>query len=182
MTLTGDRAGEYLVVDERPDGALVIVPNPHPAPRATSGPARAPGAAVAPGGSAAAPQAPPGTFGGLLSGLLSGRRQRPTTVPGALAEWGVALTEDELIRAFVVVDVDGRGGFVAVTTERFLFVPQTGAGTGSGLEHRLSTLRGVELVREHWREKLRITWDESETIVSGPRQALSDLRGRLEVS
>ncbi|MGH2885777.1 MAG: hypothetical protein ACRDPA_24280, partial [Solirubrobacteraceae bacterium] len=70
MTLSGDLGGDYVVVEERPDGSLVVAPDP-------SG--RSGGAARKP--------APDGV-GSMLSGLLTRPPSTPPNVPEILERWG----------------------------------------------------------------------------------------------
>ncbi len=168
VTLTGDRAGEYVVLEERRDGSLVIAPSPA-TPAAWSA-KRRPGAA-APGS--------PTTFGGLLSSLISGSRQAPATVPEMLAGWGVGLAGGESVTEFLAVQADEVGGFVAVTTERFIFVPQTAQGPGFAQEHRLSALRGAQLAGRGLRQRLHLAWDRSDMVITAPRDTLARLAQRL---
>lgn len=162
VTLTGDRSGEYVVVEERADGCLVVAPatasRPRPAPRPAK---RHAGAS------------------GLLA-LLSRSAEAPRTIPEALEAWGVELLADESVTDFLLVDIDGRTGFAAVTNERFIFVAETDTGPGVAEEHRLTSVRDVELVRRAIRHKLRVAWEGSETIIgAADRNALSRLQQRL---
>jgi hypothetical protein len=147
VTLSGDLAGDYVVVEERPDGSLVVAPDP-------SGRS---------GGTARRP-APEGV-GSMLSGLLTRPPSTPPNVPEILDRWGVELGEDEDMSEFLIADIDGTTGFLAVTTQRFIFA----AGSGKALtvveEHLLSTARNVELVGRRRRQKIRVTWHGSESTI-----------------
>lgn len=171
VTLTGDRAGAYIIVDERPDGSLVLAPDPAPT-------------------SQVAAQAPdPGTAGHQrgsrrprlsLSELLGQRKGGPATVHEALDEWGVELLVDEFVVEFVAADVDGRKGFVAITNQRLMFVARAGSELRVIDEHHLSTCRGSALVRHGLKAKLRVSWDGHETIIgTSDRQTLSRVRQHL---
>jgi hypothetical protein len=162
VTLTGDRSGDYVIVEERPDGSLLVAPE-------TS---RRSGRA--------ARQRAPGAGSTLLSEMLFRSKQSPTTVPEALQGWGVELREDELVWEFLVADVDGRTGYVAVTSQRFIFVAQIGRGLGVAQEHLLSSARDVEFVRRGMKHKLRVTWNGSETLIgASDRHSLSRLQQLL---
>jgi hypothetical protein len=162
VTLTGDRSGDYVVIEERPDGCLVVAPD---TPKGS--------------GRAARPRAPR-AGNTLLSGMLFRSKQATTTVPEALDDWGVELREDELVCEFLVADVDGRTGFVAVTSQRFIFVARIGRELGVAREHLLSSARDVELIRRGMRHKLRVTWNGSETLIgAADRHSLSRLQQLL---
>jgi hypothetical protein len=163
VTLTGDIAGEYVVVEERADGSLVVAPDPSRRSKAT---ARRP--------------AERGGAGALLSGLLSRPPIEPPNVPELLDGWGVELGEGEAISEFLIADVDGKTGFLAITTQRFIFAAQSGKGLGVVQEHLLSAARNVELVGRRRRPKLRVTWHGSESVIGVlDRDATSRLQETL---
>jgi hypothetical protein len=162
VTLTGDRSGDYVVIEERPDGSLVVAPD------ATRG-----------SGRAGRPRGPHAR-NTLLSGMLFRSKQATATVPEALDDWGVELREDELVWEFLVADVDGRTGFVAVTSQRFIFVARVGRELGVAQEHLLASARDVELIRRGMRHKLRVTFNGSETLIgASDRHSLSRLHQLL---
>jgi hypothetical protein len=162
VTLSGDLAGNYVVVEERPDGSLVVAPDPS---RRSVAAARRP--------------AHEG-IGSLFSGLLSRPPSTPPNVPEILEGWGVALGEDEDINEFLIADIDGTTGFLAVTTQRFIFAAGSGKGLGVVQEHLLSAARNVEVVGRRRRAKLRVTWHGAEsTIGLLDRDALSRLHETL---
>jgi hypothetical protein len=162
VTLTGDRSGDYVVIEERPDGSLVVAPH------------------IARGSRGAARPRAPHAGNTLLSGMLFRSKQAATTVPEALDDWGVELREDELVWEFLVADVDGRTGFVAVTSQRFIFVTRIGRELGVAQEHLLSTARDVELIRRGMRHKLHVAWNGSETLIgASDRHSLSRLQELL---
>jgi hypothetical protein len=163
VTLTGDLSGDYVVVEERPDGWLVVAPDTS---KRSEGAARRP---------------VPRVGGTLLSALLTRSKQPPkTSVPELLDEWGVQLGDDELISEFLVADIDGSTGFVAITSQRFIFCADTGRGFGVVQEHLLSAARNVELLRHGRRQELRVTWHGAESRIGGlDVDSLSRLRDRL---
>lgn len=162
VTLSGDVAGEYVVVEKRPDGSLVLAPD-------SSGRADSEPRPVGP------------NVGTLLSGLLTPPpRKRPTTAE-ILEEWGVQLRADELPHELFVVDVDDTPGFVAITSQRFIFVADTGRGLSVVQEHLLSAARNVQVVRRGVRHKLHVTWHGDESLIVTPdRKALGRLQHHLE--
>jgi hypothetical protein len=147
VTLSGDLAGNYVVVEKRPDGSLVVAPDTS---RRSGAAARRP--------------APEGVSS-MLSGLLTRPPSTPPNAPEILERWGVELSEDEDISEFLIADVDGTTGFLAVTTQRFIFA----AGSGKALrvvdEHLLSAARNVELVGRRRRQKIRVTWHGAESTI-----------------
>jgi len=170
VTLAGDRAGPYLIVEERPDGSLVLVPDPAPMSRAAASAGRGP--TYRPHRS--------GRAGRSLSELLARPRRGPATVHEALDEWGVELHVDEFATEFVTAGVDGRKGFVTITNQRLIFLARAGSELRVVDEHRLSAVRRVALVRQGLRTKLRVSWDGRETIIDTPdRQTLSRIRQHL---
>ena len=162
VTLSGDLAGNYVVVEERADGSLVVAPD---SSRRSAAAARRP---------------EPQGVGSLFSGLVSRPPSTPPNVPEILEGWGVELGEGEGISEFLIADIDGRTGFLAVTTQRFIFAAQSGKGLGVVQEHLLSAARNVELVGRRRRAKLRVTWHGSESTVGLlDRDALSRLQETL---
>jgi hypothetical protein len=97
-----------------------------------------------------------------------------------LEGWGTPLHEGEQIEEFFVADVDDRAGFLAITSQRFIFVTDIGKGSTVVHEYLLSTARDVELVRRGLRQRLRISWHDAETFVGGlDRKALARLQHHL---
>jgi hypothetical protein len=92
VTLTGDLSGDYVVVEERSDGSLLVAPDTS---KRRDGAARRPA---------------PDVGGTLLSGLLTRSKQATTSVPETLKAWGVELDEQELVRDFLLAEIDGRRG------------------------------------------------------------------------
>jgi hypothetical protein len=163
VTLTGDFAGDYVVVEQRADGSLVVAPDPSGRSRA---PARRP--------------AERGGGGSLLAGRLSRPPTEPPNLPEILDGWGVELADGEGISEFLIADVDGKTGFLAITTQRFIFAAQSGKGLGVVQEHLLSAARNVELVGRRRRPKLRVTWHGSESVIGVlDRDATSRLQETL---
>lgn len=165
VTLSGDLAGEYVVVEERADGSLVVAPDPSGRPA----PARRP----------PAESEGPSLFGGLFA-----RPPRtPPDVPTILEDWGVALGEDESVDDFILAEIDGRTGFLAITSQRFIFGTNTGRKVTVVQEHLLSSARDVELIgRRRW-QKLRVSWHGVASVISVPdRDALARLHQRLTIN
>ena len=147
VTLSGDVSGAYVVVEQRSDGSLVVVPD-------------------AAKRSAAASRRSASPITSPLSGLIA---PAPKAMTGAevLEGWGVELDAEERIEDFFVADVDGEAGFLAITNERFIFVADPGKGSTIVHEHLLSAARNVELVRSGLRHRLRVTWEGRESLVGG---------------
>ena len=161
MTLRGDVAGDYVVVEERPDGSLVLEPDTANRTGST------------------APRPAP-SVGTLLSGLLASPKSKRMTTEEILEEWGVRLREDELPGEMFVADVDERPGFVAITSQRFIFVADTGEGLSVVQDYLLSAARNVEFIRRGMRHKLRVTWHGKENLIVTPdRKSLSRLHHYL---
>ena len=162
VTLTGDRSGNYVVVEERPDGTLVVAPD-----RSRRS---------APSASRAAPSA----GGSLLSGLITRPPRTPPSIPETLEGWGVELGEDETASDFMLADIDGKAGFLAITSQRFIFVASTGKGLGVVQEYLLSSARNVEVFGRRRRQKLRVTWHGTESVVAlHDRDAVARLERHL---
>jgi hypothetical protein len=162
VTLRGDVAGDYVIVEQRPDGSLVLAPD----------------TANRSGSSARRPTSGVGT---LLSGLLASPKSKRMSTEEILEEWGVQLSEDELPGELFVADVDDRPGFVAITSQRFIFIADTGSGLSAVQEHRLSGARNFELMRRGIRHMLRINWDGKDSLVVTPdRKSLARLQQYLQ--
>ncbi|HTP18117.1 MAG TPA: hypothetical protein VMJ65_00845 [Solirubrobacteraceae bacterium] len=147
VTLSGDLAGNYVVVEERPDGSLVVAPDPT---RRSGGTRRQP--------------EPEGVWS-LFSGLLTRPPSTPPNVPEILERWGVELSDDEGISDFMIAEIDGQTGFLAVTTQRFIFAAGSGKALRVVQEHLLSAARNVEVVGRKRRAKLHVTWHGSESVI-----------------
>ena len=162
VTLTGDRSGHYVVVEERPDGSLVVAPDR--SKRSSPGVKRS---ATQSGGS-------------LMSGLLTRPPRTPPSIPETLEGWGVELAENETTSDFMLADIDGQAGFLAITSQRFIFVAQTGKGLGVVQENLVSAARNVEVVGRGRTQKLRVTWHGTASLISlHDRDALARLERRL---
>jgi hypothetical protein len=162
VTLRGDVAGDYVIVEQRPDGSLVLAPD---TANRSGSPVRRPTSGV----------------GTLLSGLLASPKSKRMSTEEILEEWGVQLSEDELPGELFVADVDDRPGFVAITSQRFILAADTGSGLAAVQEHRLSDASDVELIRRGFRHKLRISWHGRESLVVTPdRKSLARLQQYLE--
>jgi hypothetical protein len=159
VTLAGDRSGDYRVVEERPDGSLVIEPvtsrSPGRDPRRGSG-------------------------GSPFQRLLSRRAPGPATIHEALDEWGFELHDDEFVIDFLTAHAAGRAGFAAVTNRRLAFVARSGTELHTIAEHPLSGVKKVELVRRPFKSVLRVCWDDGETEIEGTVDALKHLRKQLQ--
>ena len=162
VTLTGDVSGGYVVVEQRPDGSLVLAPDPVKPPGAPRQGSSASGIAT------------------LLSGLIN-PPEKPMTGGELLQDWGVELDEQEQIEEFFVADVDDEAGFVAITTHRFIFVADSGKGNKVVHEHLLSAARDVELVRRGLRQRLHVTWHGAESLIGGvDRKSIARLQHHLQ--
>jgi hypothetical protein len=150
VTLSGDVSGDYVVLEERPDGSLVVAPESERRPQHVRRPsARRAG-------------------GGLLAALLPQAAAEPATVPEMLEEWGVELAEDEVVGDFLLAEIDGKTGFVAVTTHRFIFAATKRREVTVVQEHLLSAARNVELVGRRRKQRLRVTWHGSDSLIWVP--------------
>lgn len=161
VTLSGDVSGAYVVVEQRSDGSLIVMPD-------------------ASATSAAGPRKPASPITSLLSGLIAPAHK---AMSGAevLEGWGVELFAAEQIEDFFVADVDGEAGFLAITNERFIFVADRGTGSTIVHEHRLSAARNVELVRSGLRHRIRVTWPDTASLVGGlDRKATERLAHHLQ--
>jgi hypothetical protein len=160
VTLSGDKSGEYVVIEERPDGSLVLRPV---ASKRVSRPV----------------ESSPSPLGGLLSRLRT-PEESPKTDEELLEGWGLQVRQDEHIREVFVADVDKRAGFLAITTERFVFAAHEARGRSGVEERRLSAVRSAEVVRRGFRHELRVIWEDAETVVGAlDGEALSRLEGYL---
>ena len=162
VSLSGDVSGDYVVLEERPDGSLVVAPEPgRRPPHAQPASARRAG-------------------GGLLAALLPQSPAEPATVPEMLEEWGVELAEDEVVDDFLLAEVDGKTGFVAVTSHRFIFATTKRREATVVQEHLLSAARNVELVGRPRKQRLRVSWHGSDSLIWVPdRDAFERLHHAL---
>ena len=161
VTLTGDVSGAYVVVEQRSDGSLVVAPDVSSR-------------------SGTAPRRSASPIATLLSGLVT-PAQKPMSGAEVLEGWGVELDEEERVEEFFVADVDDEGGFLAITSQRFIFVADRGRGSTVVHEYMLSAARNVEIVRRGVRQRLRVTWHGAETLVGGlDRKAMARLQHRLQ--
>ena len=169
MTLRGDVAGDYVIVEERPDGSLVLAPD-----RAS----RTGATANHPSGTS---RPPTSSVGSLLSGLLASPKSKRMTTEEILDEWGVRLRHDELPGEMFVADVDEKPGFVTITSQRFIFVADTGNGLSVVQENLLSAARNVQLIRRGMKQRLRVTWHGTDSVIVTPdRKSLARLQQYLE--
>lgn len=80
----------------------------------------------------------------------------------------------------MLADIDGQAGFLAITSQRFIFVAQTGKGLGVVQENLVSAARNVEVVGRGRTQKLRVTWHGTASLISlHDRDALARLERRL---
>jgi hypothetical protein len=158
VRLLGDRSGDYVVVEERPDGTLVLAPDTSRSRRRTRR-----------GGSTAS----------SVSRLLTRHGWGPATIHEALDEWGFELRGDEFVTDFLEASVADRIGFAAVTNQRVAFFARSGAERRAIEEHRLSDVREVRLVRRPFKAVLRVCWEDNETEIAGALDALTRLREHL---
>jgi hypothetical protein len=161
VTLSGDVSGGYVVVEQRPDGSLVLAPD-----------------ASKPSGVSVQKSASP--IATLLSGLIT-PAERSMTGAELLQDWGVELDEHEQIEEFFVADVDDEAGFLAITSHRFIFVSDSGKGKRVVHEHLLSAARDVELVRRGLRQRLHVTWHGADSLIGGiDRKTITRLQDHLQ--
>jgi hypothetical protein len=157
--LTGDRVGAYIVSEERADGSLVLTPDSSRRRRV-------------------AVDSP-----GTLAQLLFRRRQeeRFPTSREALDAWGVALLEDESIAEFAMADVDKEHGYVAVTSERVIFLVRSAGSLAPRWEHSLGQFLSVGESARRGKGAVVIEWhDAAPTVIeSRDRAALERLRASL---
>lgn len=158
VRLLGDRSGDYVVEEERPDGRLVLAPDTSRSRRRARG-----------GGSTAS----------SLSRLLTRRGSGPATIHEALNEWGFELRDDEFVTDFLEASVAGRIGFAAVTNQRVAFFVRSGAERRAIEEHLLSDVREVTLVRRPFKSVLRVCWENSEIEIAGTLDVLTRLRDQV---
>lgn len=117
----------------------------------------------------------------MLSGLLASPKSKRMTTEQILEDWGVRLRHDELAGEMFVADVDERPGFITITSQRFIFVADTGSGLSVVQENLLSAARSVELIRRGMRHRLRVTWHGTESVIVTPdRKSLARLQQYLE--
>jgi hypothetical protein len=93
----------------------------------------------------------------------------------------VRLRQDELPGEMFVADVDEKPGFVTITSQRFIFVADTGNGLSVVQENLLSAARNVQLIRRGMRQRLRVTWHGTDSVIVTPdRKSLARLQQYLE--
>lgn len=149
VTLSGARSGDYVIVEQRADGTLLIAPESSPRP----------------------PSPPKKTRRSIIGELFTSPSDEPATVLEALGGWGVSLAPNEQVREFMVADFDGRSGFVALTTERLILLTQGRRKMTEISELRLAQMLEVELVRRAGRPTLRVRSGASESIIGSPHKA-----------
>lgn len=116
----------------------------------------------------------------MFGGLVSRPAPEPATVPEMLEEWGVELSDSEVIEEFLLAEIDGKTGFVALTTRRFIFSAHTGRDVAVVQDHLLSAARNVELVGRPRKQRLRVTWHGSDSLIWVPdRDAFARLHRKL---
>jgi hypothetical protein len=162
VSLSGDVSGDYVVLEEREDGSLVLTPEPEPRPQHVQRPAAR------------------RSGGGLLSALRPQASAEPATVPEMLGEWGIELAEDETVDDFLLAEIDGNTGFVAVTSHRFIFAAPKRREPTVVEEHLLSAARNVELVGRRRKQRLRVNWHGTDSLIWIPdADSFERLQARL---
>lgn len=106
----------------------------------------------------------------MFGGFVPRSAPEPATVPEMLEEWGVELADDEGIEDFLLAEIDGKTGFVALTTHRFIFSAHTGRDVNVVQEHLLSAARNVALVGRRRKQRLRVTWHGTDSLIWVPDQ------------
>lgn len=164
VSLSGDMSGQYVVVEERAHGFLLLAPDLSRNAEGASEPAGLDAGAMP-----------------VLARLFSrSRRQEPKDITGLLAGWGAQLGEDEVLGEFLAADVDGRPGFLVITNQRLIFFAHTVGRSRPPEEHLLVDARNVALVRRGARRELRVAWRGSDSVISGlSRGSLERLQQRL---
>jgi hypothetical protein len=162
VSLTGELTGDYVIVEQRSDGSLVLEPDTSKR-------------------SSRRRRRPPSSIGGLLAGLGVRSNNSASSEVEVLEDWGIELGEGESAVEFFVADVNERSGFVVITSGRFIFVADTARGLAANQEHPLDSASDVELVRRGRRYRLRVTWDGADSVIDAPdRKTLARLREHLE--
>lgn len=153
VSLSGDRDGDYVVVEERDDGSLVLEPRPSPAGR----PSR------------------------TLGGRSLRRRESTATLPQTLRELGVHLERGETVRGFRVAALDGVAGFGLVTDRRFRLIATTNQEPHCPVDRPLTDLRDAVLTNRRRRARLELTWtDGTRQFLTGGRDELGCLMVALK--
>jgi hypothetical protein len=152
VTLSGDRDGDYVVVEEHDDGSLVLELDPAPT-RRTSRP-----------------------FGGLRL-----RRPESTaTLPQTLHQLGVRLERAEAVREFRLGELDGVPGFGLVTDRRFQFIATSTTSPHPIVDRRLTELREATLTDRVRGARVDLHWsDHTQQVLSGRRDELARLQPAL---
>jgi hypothetical protein len=152
VILSGDRDGDYVIVEERDDGSLVLELDPAPTRR------------------------PSRPFGGLRL-----RRPESTvTLPQTLHQLGVRLERAEAVREFRLGELDGVPGFGLVTDRRFQFIATTAANPHPTVDRRLTELREAALTDRVRGARLDLRWsDHTQQVLSGGRDELTRLQAAL---
>lgn len=152
VLLSGDRDGDYVIVEEHDDGSLVLEPDPAPSRRARRS----------------------------LGGLRLRRPESTATLPQTLRELGVRLERAEAIREFRLGELDGVPGFGLVTNRRFQFLATTDAKPHSTVDRRLTELRQAALTDRVRGARLDLLWsDQTRHVLSGGRDELARLQAAL---
>jgi hypothetical protein len=152
VMLSGDRDGDYLVVEERDDGSIVLEPDPAPTRRASR------------------------PFGGLRLRVPDST----ATLPQTLHQLGVRLERTETVREFRLGELDGVPGFGLVTDRRFQFIATTAANPHPTVDRRLTELREAALTERVRGARLDLRWtDHTQQVLSGGRDELVRLQAAL---
>src|ERR1700748_706670 len=103
------------------------------------------------------------------------------TTEEILEDGGVRLRDDEQPGEMFVADVDERPGFITITSQRFIFVADTGSGLSVVHDKLLTAARDIELIRRGMRHRLRVTWHGTQSVIVTPdRKSLVRLQHYLE--
>jgi hypothetical protein len=154
VKLSGDRDGEYVVVEEHDDGSLVLEPDPAPPPSRRASRS--------------------------LGGLRLRRPESTATLPQTLHELGVRLERAETIREFRLAELDGVPGYGLVTNQRFQFLETTETKPHRTVDRRLTELRQAALTDRVRGARLDLHWsDRTEQVLTGGRDELARLQAAL---
>ena len=163
VTLSGDLTGAYVVLEERPDGSLVLA-------RDGSQPPAPPGGARPGSDEERSP----------LARLLMRAPEASASAPELLSRWGVELRDGETVLEFLTVTLDGGPVFLALTTERLVAVPAVARGARVVREYTLASVARVALERHGMTAQLRVVFDTGELVIGGVSRAdLRRLRERM---
>lgn len=107
----------------------------------------------------------------LLADLIPGLRRpaRNLTLDEQLAEWGVALGEGEEVQLFRLAEVDGRTGYLLVTSRRLAFFAQTRRTEHElAFEHPLEEMLGARVAGKRPRRRVEVSGTDFSHVIVGP--------------